>query len=185
MARKGKDKVPKIDPALLASDKAFVRQQLTLDERDALAQLAPETAFVMGTAPTTLCTEHVRSDENPDECAKCGKPLTPPITDEMLRQAEEDLKRFDAAAAEARQSDLRFDDGPRYDEPEVTVSTSAAPPPVEPPKVLCAWCGLEVTPMWMDRAFTMAKAQGVGVTEFMTTLIKRQWIASGAGKGKP
>lgn len=41
---------------------------------------------------------------------------------------------------------------------------------------------VELQTMWLDRAVTMAKADGFTVTEFIERLIKRQWIASGGGK---
>lgn len=145
MTRKGKDKVPKIEPKFqpaIEAEKGLVQQQLTESERAQLAKLAPETAYVMG-------------------------------------QTE----------ADARQSALRFDT--ESDElREHALTEPPSPPPVHvaepnpPEKLLCAWCGLEVKPIWMDRVSVMAKAKGVNVTEFMTGLIKKQWIASGAGKGK-
>jgi hypothetical protein len=155
MTRKGKDKVPRIAPEFQA---AF----------DAEAGLVQQQL-----------TEHERKN-----LAKLA-----PDTAALFRDRTDE---YDARVDEARQSENRLPDDEWKDlDPEpalVKVLTAEQLDAVldapEPAKVLCAWCGLEVAPMWMQRASQMAKAKGVGVTEFMTELIKRQWVASGAGKAK-
>lgn len=184
MASKGKSKTPKIDPAYQAAVEAerdLVQQQLTDGERAELSRLAPETAFVM--APTTVCNEHVSNKEKPLECAKCGKPFA---------------EWWTSAPDEARQSDQRLGsalddffeaegikDEVRARAAAKLFATDDGTVPLDEPTDATVYPGMvEVDNVWLGRAVKMAKVEGVTVNGFIVGLIKRQWIASGAGKGK-
>lgn len=173
---KGKNKV-KTEPGTEA-DRGLERLMLSDAERRTVAGLlglkstdAAEVAEV-ATAPTTMCTSHVGSDTDPWTCRKCGKPFGQ-VAKELAEQwrlrdrPDEWEERIDAA----RQSEARDDETP--------VDALGTPGPYKDGlgHILVA-----ITPLWHERAVKLA--EGVPMTDYVEGLIKRQWIASGAGKGQ-
>lgn len=205
MARKGKDKVPKIDPKLeklgdvltgmkrvMQADSAAKapapRPEMTREARVARLiglGMTPEeveqqlAVTAHATAPTTVCTHHVgRADDL--SCARCGMPF------KELAQ-----KRWKDTIDAARASEERFEPEPSALDSFLTEDEKQAPyaavltaeqleAVLDSPEPAGFAGMVEVHPTWLDRAKTMADADGFTVPEFIERLIKRQWIASGA-----
>lgn len=143
--------------------------------------------------------------------ASKGKSKTPKI-DPAVQAAVEDLQRENVKTYplsvldeinDARQSDQRlgsalddfFEAESKNEEVDARAAAKLAATDDGPVHELTAkdperWDPMfrggmvEVQTVWLDRAVQMAKADGFTVPEFIERLIKRQWIASGAGKGK-
>ncbi len=101
------------------------------------------------------------------------------------------LSVLDELADEARQSENRI--GSTFDsfleangikeEVEALTAAKIAATDDGPLHEPAAFQGMvEIPEPWFSRAVTMAQSAGVGVPEFIESLIKRQWIASGAGR---
>lgn len=153
------------DEAKIADGLAAIREWETEN-----GALTPEE---LAAAPTAVCNEHVPNEEKPHECAKCGKPL--PL-------------RFDAAIDEARQSEKRFTDDEWRDIDPIRAGETEAGPVKMTERAADDGPSYEGNPrlvkldeLWAMRLSVLANEAGESRGDYLTKLIRRQWVARGKG----
>lgn len=196
MARKGK--APRAEPSAPVARpdmsteerrKRLIGLGMTTEEVDRqLAVTDQLDANELGTAPTAVCTAHVPSDEHPDRCANCGKPLAIPDRAEWAKTAFTDDEWKDISAeAEARQSEKRFDtddENAAYhkrgrDVEPVKMTERAID---DGPSYTPTTKGYQLDALWAMRLSILAKEAELSERDYLEMLVRRQWVARGKGK---
>ena len=126
-------------------------------------------------APTEQCVRHV-ADTGNERCIRCSKPLSLMTTAQQklaIMRRDRPVLALDVDRTIEAASTL-------LDESwnDVDKASSDAVPATPPESEM-----VRISRLWADRALTMAGKDGMTLPSFIELLIKRQWVASGGGRG--
>ena len=124
---------------------------------------------------TEQCVRHV-ADTGNERCIRCSKPLSLMTTAQQklaIMRRDRPVLALDVDRTIEAASTL-------LDESwnDVDKASSDAVPATPPESEM-----VRISRLWADRALTMAGKDGMTLPSFIELLIKRQWVASGGGRG--